>query len=135
MNKIHPTANLYGKFVLGNNTSVGAFCDIGGKVGQRCKIQCHVSIPPHTLIGDDVFIGPGARFANDRLPNLERDFEPNGTYVEDKVVIGMGALIGAGLKIGKGAIIGMGAVVTKDVPAGEVWVGNPAKALIQDITE
>lgn len=129
MRTIHPTANLYGKYSIGDNTSVGAFCDIGGKVGARCKIQTHVSIPPHTFLGDEVFVGPGARFANDKHPNLGKPFEASGTYVENKVVIGMGALIGAGLKIGKGAIIGMGAVVTKDVPAGETWVGNPARRL------
>lgn len=126
---IHPTANLYGKYSIGSGTKIGAFCDIGGKIGARCKIQCHVSVPPHTLIGDDVFVGPGARFANDRRPDLSKEFAPSGTYVDDNVVIGMGALIGAGLKIGKGAVIGMGAVVTKDVPAGETWVGNPARKL------
>lgn len=127
---IHPTANIYGSHSIGTGTSIGAFCDIGGCViGDNCKIQTHVSIPPQTRIGDRVFIGPGVRFANDRRPNLREKFEPKGAIVEDNVVIGMGALIGAGVRIGVDAVIGMGAVVTKDVPAGETWVGNPARKL------
>jgi acetyltransferase-like isoleucine patch superfamily enzyme len=126
---LHHGANIYGQNSIGRDTTIGAFCDIGGAViGDECKIQCHVSIPRGTVIGNRVFIGPGARFANDDRPNLkDADWKPLGAFVEDDAVIGMGALIGAGVRIGKGAFIGMGAVVTKDVPAGETWVGNPAR--------
>lgn len=128
--KIHPTANLYNLYTIGEDTTVGAFCDIGGCViGNGCKIQAHVSIPPGIVIRDRVFIGPGVRFANDKKPNLKEDFKLRAmqTFVGDDVVIGMGALIGPGIRIGEGAVIGMGAVVTKDVPPGETWVGNPAR--------
>lgn len=121
---IHPSANLFGDYYngSGNNNKIGAFCDIGGVIGSNCKIQCHVSIPPLTIIGDNVFIGPGVHFANDKL----MDGNMKGTIVKDGVKIGAGSIIGAGLIIGKNAVIGMGSVVTKDIPEGEVWYGNPA---------
>ncbi len=126
---IHRTANLYGRNQIADRTTIGAFCDIGGvEIGQDCKIQCHVSIPRGWYIGNRVFIGPAVHFANDKHPNLDKNFfEAMHGTVGDEVIIGMGALIGAGLHIGDRAVIGMGSVVTKDVPAGETWFGNPAK--------
>lgn len=129
---IHPTANIWGNAVIGEHTRVGAFCDIGGStIGTHCKIQCHVSIPPGWNIGNDVFIGPGARFANDKTPSAGIAWGIIYGKVEDGAKIGMGALIGAGVTVGAGAMIGMGAVVLKDVPAGETWVGNPARPIAQ----
>lgn len=127
---IHETANIWGSKKIGNYTKIGAFCDIGdAKIGSDCKIQCHVSIPPGWTIGENVFIGPGARFANDKYPDAYTAFhaEPCGV-VEDYASIGMGAII-LPVRIGRGAKIGAGAVVTKDVPAGETWVGNPARPI------
>lgn len=127
---IHGLSNFYkdGKDWLeiqNGTTSIGAFCDIGSFLGNYCKIQTGVSIPPGWTIGNHVFIGPGARFANDKHP-MRDNFVPQGGIVEDDVVIGMGALIGPGVKLGKGCVVGMGAVVLKDVPKGETVVGNPA---------
>jgi UDP-2-acetamido-3-amino-2,3-dideoxy-glucuronate N-acetyltransferase len=127
---IHPTANFYSAGYAPESTSVGAFCDIGSPLGENSKVQSHVSIPPGWTFGDNVFIGPGARFANDDKPNLNKEFAITFGYVEDDVVIGMGALIGAGVTLGKGCLIGMGAVVTKDVEPYQIVVGNPAKELI-----
>lgn len=126
---MRPYQNIWGNPNIAKSASIGAFVDIGGDVhiGEKCKIQCFVSIPPGIKIGDNVFIGPGVRFANDKHPKAQGDWEELRTIVEDDVNIGMGALIGPGIKIGKGAMIGMGAVVIKDVPAGETWIGNPAK--------
>lgn len=128
---VHKTANIWGGTTIGEGTRIGAFCDIGdAMIGKNCKIQCHVSIPPGTIIEDSVFIGPGARFANDKKPDLKKhDWEPEGAIVSEGAVIGMGALIGAGVRIGYDSVVGMGAVVTKDVPDGETWVGNPAHKL------
>jgi UDP-2-acetamido-3-amino-2,3-dideoxy-glucuronate N-acetyltransferase len=126
---IHKTANVWGDAKIGVGTRVGAFCDIGGTVGKDCKIQCHVSIPPGIVVENNVFIGPGARFANDKHPNAGTEWEMKKTVVCKGAVIGMGALIGPGITIGESAVIGMGAVVTHDVPSCETWVGNPARKL------
>ena len=122
--------NIWGKIIsLPESTKIGAYCDIGDpNIGDNCKIQCHVSIPPGWKIGNNVFIGPGARFANDRHPDIGKTFKPEIGVVEDDVVIGMGALI-LPVYIGKGVIIGAGAVVTKDVEAGTTVVGNPARVV------
>lgn len=122
--------NIWGKIIsLPESTKIGAYCDIGDpNIGDNCKIQCHVSIPPGWKIGNNVFIGPGARFANDRHPDIGKRFKPEIGVVEDDVVIGMGALI-LPVYIGKGVIIGAGAVVTKDVEAGTTVVGNPARVV------
>lgn len=103
----------------------------GVRIGNDCKIQTGVSIPPGWKIGNRVFVGPGARFANDKKPSLGASFEPLEGVVEDDVVIGMGALIGPGITLGKGCVVGMGAVVIKDVLPGQTVVGNPAKPLMR----
>lgn len=131
---MNPYQNIYGKVKYGKGTSFGSFVDIGGvEIGENCKIQTGVSIPRGWKIGNNVFIGPGARFANDKHPNLDNEFKPQGGVVKDGAMIGMGALIGAGIIIGKNATIGMGAVVLKDVPDNETHIGNPAKKLGKDI--
>ena len=124
--------NIWGKIIsLPDSTKIGAFCDIGEpNIGENCNLQTGVSIPPGWKIGNRVFIGPGARFANDKYPNVNAgSWAVNGGVVEDDAVIGMGALIGPGVHIGKGAVIGMGAVVLKDVEAGTTVVGNPARVV------
>ena len=125
-----PYQNLYGEGVeVPETTKIGAYVDIGSKLGRFSKVQTGVSIPPGWKLGDHVFYGPGARFANDKNPTLGEDFTPQGGKVENNVVIGMGALIGAEVTLGHDCIVGMGAVVTKDVAPGTIVVGNPARPL------
>ncbi len=119
--------NFYAQGYAPLSTKVGAFSDIGSPLGHNCKVQTGVSIPPGWNIGNNIFFGPGCRFANDKYPMVNGDFTAVAGVVEDDVSIGMGAMIGPGIVLGKGCKIGMGAVVTKDVPAGETWYGNPAK--------
>lgn len=123
---IHQTVNFYAEGYAPESTSVGAFCDIAVKLGENCKVQTGVSIPHGWKIGNNVFIGPGARFANDKHPMFSTSFKPQGGIVEDNVVIGMGALIGPGITLGEGCLVGMGAVVLKNVEAHTTVVGNPA---------
>lgn len=128
---IHPSVNLFGRVVIGRGTKIGAFCDIGNvEIGSGCKIQAHVSISAGWKIGNNVFIGPGARMANDWHPSASNaHFKPLGGIVQDDVSIGMGALIGPGVRVGKGVMIGMGSIVLKDVDAGTTVVGNPARPI------
>jgi len=127
----HPDlCNFYG-CSIGDDTSIGAFCEIQNEVriGKRCKLQAFVFIPRSVIVGDDVFIGPHVCFTNDKLPSASKEFNCLSTVVESGVAIGANATICPGITIGKNCIIGAGAVVTKSVRPNGVWVGNPAKFL------
>lgn len=136
---VQPFVNLYG-CRIGDETTVGPFVEIqrGVGIGARCKIQSHSFICEGVEIADEVFIGHGAIFVNDKVPRATTsDGEPAGpsdwrllhTRVERRASIGSGALVLGGVRIGEGALVGAGAVVTRDVPAGEVVAGVPARAL------
>lgn len=118
------------------NAKIGEDCNIcshclienGASIGNRCTIKCGVQIWDGIEIEDDVFIGSNVTFTNDKYPHSQNE---NWTLLKTRVckgaTIGAGSTILPGITIGKGAIIGAGSVVTKDVPAGELWMGNPAK--------
>lgn len=101
--------------------------DPGVVIGNNVRIQAHVYISSGTLIEDDVFIGPGALFLNDRYPPRYNKLLWEPPVVRRGAVIGGGAVICPGVEIGESAKIGAGAVVVRDVPAGEVWIGVPAR--------
>jgi len=126
---MNPYQNIWGEGKVGEGTRLAAFTDIGGIVGKNCVIGCFVSIPPGVELEDEVFVGPGVNFANDKHPKAQGKWEMRKTLVKKGAAIGMNATIGPGLTIGEKAIIGMGSVLTKDVPDGEVWIGNPATKL------
>ena len=131
--------NLYG-CKIGDDTKIGPFVEIqrGAVVGKRCKIQSHTFICDGVSIEDECFIGHGVTFINDRYPAaVNADGSPIKagewkcvpTRVEKRAAIGSNAAILCGVTIGKGAIVGAGAVVTKDVPAGAVVAGVPARPI------
>ena len=131
--------NLYG-CNIGDYSRIGTFVEIqkGVHIGSNCKIQSHSFICEGVRIKNRVFIGHGVTFINDKLPkttNLDGTIKRNGdwtcteTTIEDEASIGSGSTILCGINIGRGAVIGAGSVVTKNVPDGQVWVGNPAKPL------
>ena len=117
--------------------SIGRDCNIcahtlvegGATIGDRVTLKSGVYLWDGISVQDDVFIGPTATFTNDRRPRsrVRVPFEP--TILEAGCSIGAGAVILPGVTIGRGAMIGAGAVVTKSVPDGETWVGNPAQRL------
>ena len=111
--------NFYGDWGIGENTKIGAFSDVGGKIGNNCKVQAGVKIPPLTVIGNNVFIGANVVFTNDKY----MDGNMEGVIVEDNVKIGAGSLILAGVKVGKGSILGMGSIILKDVPPNTKVIG------------
>ena len=137
--KLHGFVNLYG-CEIGDDTRIGTFVEIqkGAKIGARCKISSHSFICEGVTIQDEVFVGHGVMFVNDRfpraanaagLPQTDDDWTCLETTVEKGASIGSGSTILGGLTIGRNAMIGAGSVVTKDVAPGSVVAGNPAKAL------
>jgi acetyltransferase-like isoleucine patch superfamily enzyme len=116
--------------VIGNNCNINAHCFIENKViiGNNVTIKCGVYIWDGIIIGNDVFIGPNVTFTNDKYPRSKQypsDFQH--TIIEDGASIGAACVILGGIKIGRGALIGAGSLVTKNIQAGELWYGNPAK--------
>jgi UDP-2-acetamido-3-amino-2,3-dideoxy-glucuronate N-acetyltransferase len=137
--KIQDFVNLYG-CEIGDQTRIGPFVEVqkNVKIGKRCKIQSHTFICEGVTIEDEVMIGHGVMFINDRDPwavnpdgslKTEADWTCSPTVVRNRAAVGSNATILCGVTIGEGALVGAGAVVTKDVPANTVVVGNPAKVL------
>jgi acetyltransferase-like isoleucine patch superfamily enzyme len=114
------------KSVVGDNVKIGslAHVDYDVRIGSGTKIEGLVYIPPLSRIGKNVFIGPAAVLTNDPYPPSKKMI---GVVIEDNAVIGARAVIRAGVRVGRGAVVAMGAVVTKDVPAGKVVMGVPAR--------
>ena len=137
--KVYGFVNLYG-CAIGDESKIGTFVEIqkGARIGRRCKVSSHTFICEGVTLEDEVFIGHGVMFTNDKLPRATTatgalqtgaDWTCQPTLVKKRASIGSGATILSGLTIGEGAIVGAGAVVTKDVPAGMIVAGNPAKVL------
>ena len=136
--RLSPFINLYGCEV-GDHTRIGPFVEIqcDSSIGARCKISSHTFICSGVTLEDEVFVGHGVIFINDRQPRAtnvdgspqgEGDWQLERTLVRRRASIGSGAVILCGVEIGEGALIGAGAVVTRDVAPRAVVMGSPARA-------
>jgi acetyltransferase-like isoleucine patch superfamily enzyme len=141
---IYNFVNLYG-CEIGDGTKVGSFVEIqkGARIGRNCKISSHTFICEGVHVEDEVFIGHGVNFINDKYPRAanpdgelqtEADWKVEPTIVRRGASIGTGAVILGGIVISERAIVGAGAVVTKDVPARAIVAGNPARLLRERMT-
>ncbi len=135
--KIFAFVNLYG-CRIGDRTKIGTFVEVqkGATIGADCKVSSHTFVCEGVHIGDRVFVGHGVTFINDMYPRAanadgsmqtDADWTVIETHVEDGATIGSGATLLGGITIGAGAIVGAGSLVTKSVPPGEIWAGNPAR--------
>jgi len=128
--KIIEPANLYG-CTVGQNCLIGPFVEIqkNVRIGNGVRIQSHSFICEGVTIEDDCFISHGVMTTNDLYPKVR-----NPRWKALRTHIGRGAAIGSHatllpVRIGKGAMVGAGSVVTRDIPPGEIWAGNPARRL------
>ena len=135
--KIYSFVNAYG-CEIGDESRVGAFVEIqkGVVIGSRCKIPSHSFLCEGVTVEDNVFIGHGVMFTNDKYPRAtnpdgspqsDADWEVVPTRVKRGASIGSNATIIAGVTIGENAMIGAGAVVTRDVLDGAIVAGVPAR--------
>ena len=131
--------NLYG-CEIGDDVKIGTFVEIqrGVKIGCRCKISSHTFICEGVTLEDDVFVGHGVIFTNDLFPRATNgdgvpqtsiDWHCLPTLVRRGASIGSGATLLCGITVGENALVGAGSVVTRNVPAGVIVVGNPARIL------
>jgi acetyltransferase-like isoleucine patch superfamily enzyme len=124
---------------IGNSCKIHPFVTIQNnvKIGNLCKIEHYVFIPSGVTIEDEVFVGQGVKFTNDKYPKAtingklqtDTDYKEFPTVVKKGASIGSNATIICGITIGENALVGAGAVVTKDVPAHTLVVGNPARVI------
>lgn len=115
---VHPSAGVGVRSVIGPGSVLLA----GVVLTADVRVGAHVAVMPHTVLTHDDVIADGATLASGvRLGG--------GVHLDEGCYLGAGALLREGVRVGAGALVGMGAVVLRDVPAGQVWAGNPARPL------
>jgi len=140
---IYDFVNLYG-CSIGDESRIGAFVEIqkNAVVGARCKISTHSFICEGVIIEDEVFIGHGVMFINDRYPRATAngqlqtgaEWQVISTLVKRGASVGSGAVIMCGVTIGEKALVGAGAVVTHDVPDYGIVAGVPSR-MVGDVRQ
>jgi len=122
---------------IGNDVSIGSHSVIERdvRIGNGVRIHSNVFIPEFSIIEDDSWIGPNAVFTNAPYPaNASTKDDLRGPLIRSYAKIGANVTLLPGVVVGQGALIGAGAVVVRDVPAGKVVVGNPAR-VVRDLAD
>lgn len=143
--RIYAFVNLYG-CEIGDESRIGTFVEIqkGVCIGKRVKVSSHTFICEGVTIEDEVFIGHGVMFINDKYPHAtnvdgssqtEADWVCTPTVIKKRASIGSNATILCGVTVGEGALVGAGSVVTHDVPPGATVAGNPARPIREKISQ
>lgn len=118
---------------IGDHCNIGSLTEIGRgtTIGDNSRIGSMCFLPPDTRIGKNVFVGPRVVMCDDMHPRVPLAGDPpyhaQPPVIDDYAVIGAGAVILPGVHIGEGARVAAGAIVTKDVPAGAMVRGQPAR--------
>ena len=115
---------------IGENCNICSHCLVENDVviGDNVTIKCGVQIWDGITLEDNVMIGSNVTFTNDMYPRSKnKDWKLLKTKVCKGATIGAGSVILPGITIGANAFVAAGSVVTKDVPAGELWMGSPSK--------
>lgn len=115
---------------IGKNVNICSHCFIENEVfiGDNVTVKCGVQVWDGITLEDNVMIGSNVTFTNDMYPRAKnKNWKLLKTRVCKGATIGAGCVILPGITIGEGAFVAAGSVVTKDVPAGELWLGNPAR--------
>lgn len=115
---------------IGENVNICSHCLIENEVsiGNNVTIKSGVQVWDGITIEDNVFVGANVSFTNDKYPKSKNPkWELLPTIIKKGASIGAGSTILPGLTIGENAVVGAGSVITKDIPAGELWIGNPAR--------
>jgi acetyltransferase-like isoleucine patch superfamily enzyme len=136
--KLSKFINMYG-CTIGENTKIGAFVEVqkGVTVGKNCKVSSHTFVCEGVTIEDDVFIGHGVMFINDKVPRsttggalqTEADWKVVPTVIKKGASLGTNCTIMCGITVGENAVVGAGSVVLKDVQANTIVAGNPARVI------
>ncbi|WP_249030247.1 2,3,4,5-tetrahydropyridine-2,6-dicarboxylate N-acetyltransferase [Tannockella kyphosi] len=129
--RIEPGVFIRDQVVIEDNAVImmGAVINIGAVIGEGTMIDMGAILGGRATVGKRCHIGAGTVLAGVIEPP-----SASPVIVEDDVVIGANAVVIEGVRIGKGAVVGAGSIVTKDVPAGAVVVGNPAR-IVKDLKD
>ena len=114
---------------IGDHQSIwsNSTIDYGCVIGNNVRIHTGVYVAQFTTIEDEVFLAPGVMIANDRHPICRECMR--GPTIKRGARVGINATLLPEVVVGEGALVGAAAVVTRDVPAGMVVAGNPARVM------
>ena len=135
--RIFGFVNLY-RCENGDETKIGSLVEIqkNARIGARCKISSHTFICEGVALEDNIVIGHGVTFINNRYPGatngsgqLKSDWNCEVTLFKRGASIGSGVTLLGGITVGENAMVGASSVVTGDVPANTTVAGNPVRVL------
>lgn len=124
--------------IIGDQVSIGTGTVVEHhvRIGNRVRVHSQAFIPEYSVLEDDCWIGPNVVLTNAAYPQCPDAKQClKGVTIRSHARIGANATILPGVIVGSNALVGAGAVVTRDVPAGAVVAGNPARVInkVKDI--